>query len=65
MLPIHERIARAGARDIQVRTPRGEADMLGDLKGRADLVLMDTAVHGHGRLAAQSRCRVTDAAGCA
>src|SRR6202040_1063565 len=28
LVPIHERLARAGARNIQVRTPRGESDML-------------------------------------
>jgi 16S rRNA (cytosine967-C5)-methyltransferase len=48
LLPIHERIARAGARNIQVRTPRGEADMLGDLAGRADLVLIDAPCTGTG-----------------
>jgi 16S rRNA (cytosine967-C5)-methyltransferase len=48
LLPIHERIARAGARNIQVRTPRGEANMLGDLNGRADLVLIDAPCTGTG-----------------
>jgi 16S rRNA (cytosine967-C5)-methyltransferase len=48
LLPIHERIARAGARNIQVRTPRGETDMLGDLSGRADLVLIDAPCTGTG-----------------
>jgi 16S rRNA (cytosine967-C5)-methyltransferase len=48
LVPIHERIARAGARNIQVRTPRGEADMLGDLAGRADLVLIDAPCTGTG-----------------
>jgi 16S rRNA (cytosine967-C5)-methyltransferase len=45
---IHERIARAGARNIQVRTPRGTADVLGDLAGRADLVLIDAPCTGIG-----------------
>ena len=60
LLPIHERIARAGARNIQVRTPRGpppassaagEAGLgwgLGDLVGRADLVLIDAPCTGTG-----------------
>jgi 16S rRNA (cytosine967-C5)-methyltransferase len=48
LLPIHERIARAGARNIQVRTPRGEANMLADLNGRADLVLIDAPCTGTG-----------------
>jgi len=48
LVPIHERIARADARNIQVRTPRGEADMLADLNGRADLVLIDAPCTGTG-----------------
>jgi 16S rRNA (cytosine967-C5)-methyltransferase len=48
LVPIHERIARAGARNIQVRTPRGESDMLTDLAGRADLVLIDAPCTGTG-----------------
>src|SRR5215469_5323098 len=45
---IHERIARADARNIQVRTPRGDADVLTDLAGRADLVLIDAPCTGTG-----------------
>ncbi len=48
LAPIHERIARAGARNIQVRTPRGEADVLADLAGRADLVVIDAPCTGTG-----------------
>ena len=48
LVPIHERIARAGARNIQVRTPRGQADALADLAGRADLVLIDAPCTGTG-----------------
>ena len=49
LAPIHERIARAGARNIQVRTPRGAADdVLADLHGRADLVLIDAPCTGTG-----------------
>ena len=58
LVPIHERIARAGARNIQVRTPRraGLATaspsaagwVLGDLVGRADLVLIDAPCTGTG-----------------
>jgi 16S rRNA (cytosine967-C5)-methyltransferase len=48
LVPIHERIARAGARNIQVRTPRGEADAVSDLDGRADLVLIDAPCTGTG-----------------
>jgi 16S rRNA (cytosine967-C5)-methyltransferase len=48
LAPIHDRIARAGARNIQVRTPRGEADVLADLAGRIDLVLIDAPCTGTG-----------------
>jgi 16S rRNA (cytosine967-C5)-methyltransferase len=49
LVPIHERIARAGARNIQVRTPRGESeDVVADLAGRADLVLIDAPCTGTG-----------------
>ena len=48
LVPIHERIARAGARNIQVRTPRGEADAVADLNGRADLVVIDAPCTGTG-----------------
>jgi 16S rRNA (cytosine967-C5)-methyltransferase len=48
LAPIHERIARAGARNVQVRTPRGEDDVLADLAGRADLVLIDAPCTGTG-----------------
>jgi 16S rRNA (cytosine967-C5)-methyltransferase len=48
LAPIHERIARAGARNIQVRTPHCEADVLADLVGRIDLVLTDAPCTGTG-----------------
>jgi 16S rRNA (cytosine967-C5)-methyltransferase len=48
LVPIHERIARAGARNIQVRTPRGDADVISDLNGRADLVVIDAPCTGTG-----------------
>jgi len=48
LAPIHERIARAGARNIQVRTPRGTTDMLADLVGRIDLVVIDAPCTGTG-----------------
>jgi 16S rRNA (cytosine967-C5)-methyltransferase len=48
LVPIHERIARAGARNIQVRTPRGDTDMVADLNDRADLVLIDVPCTGTG-----------------
>ncbi|HMG21409.1 MAG TPA: hypothetical protein VK607_08840 [Kofleriaceae bacterium] len=41
LAPIHERLARSGARNVQIRTPRGDAEILTDLTGQADLVLID------------------------
>jgi 16S rRNA (cytosine967-C5)-methyltransferase len=48
LAPIHARIERAGAHNIQVRTPRGDTDALADLAGRADLVLIDAPCTGIG-----------------
>src|SRR5437763_2335096 len=41
LAPIHARLARADARNVQVRTPAGQSDVVADLAGRADLVLID------------------------
>ncbi|HSI42186.1 MAG TPA: RsmB/NOP family class I SAM-dependent RNA methyltransferase [Xanthobacteraceae bacterium] len=48
LAPIHERVKRAGAHNVQVRTPRGRADVLEDLAGRMDLVLVDAPCTGTG-----------------
>ncbi len=48
LAPIHERITRAGARNIQVRTPRGGVMPLDDLKGRMDIVFVDAPCTGTG-----------------
>jgi 16S rRNA (cytosine967-C5)-methyltransferase len=48
LAPIFARLARSGARNIQVRAPRGQADVLDDLKGRCDLVLIDAPCTGSG-----------------
>jgi 16S rRNA (cytosine967-C5)-methyltransferase len=48
LAPIHMRLERAGARNVQVRTPRGETDAVADLAGRADLVLIDAPCSGTG-----------------
>jgi 16S rRNA (cytosine967-C5)-methyltransferase len=48
LAPIHARLERAGARNVQVRTPRGATDVLADLAGRADLVLIDAPCSGTG-----------------
>ncbi|SFG52847.1 16S rRNA (cytosine967-C5)-methyltransferase [Methylobacterium gossipiicola] len=50
LAPIHERLRRAGAK-AEVRTPRGgraRADVLGDLDGTVDRVLVDAPCTGAG-----------------
>jgi 16S rRNA (cytosine967-C5)-methyltransferase len=50
LAPIHERLRRAGAQ-AEVRTPRGgraRTDVLGDLDGTADRVLVDAPCTGSG-----------------
>ncbi len=46
--PLHERINRAGVRNVQVRSPRGAEKVLEDLEGRMDLVLVDAPCTGTG-----------------
>jgi 16S rRNA (cytosine967-C5)-methyltransferase len=51
LAPIHARITRAGVTNVEVRTPRGNMDiaqLLGDLRGAADLVLIDAPCTGVG-----------------
>jgi 16S rRNA (cytosine967-C5)-methyltransferase len=48
LVPIHDRLERAGARNVQVRTPKSKGDVLADLQGRADLVLIDAPCTGSG-----------------
>jgi 16S rRNA (cytosine967-C5)-methyltransferase len=51
LAPIHARIARAGVTNAEVRTPRGNMDLsqlLGDVRGAADLVLIDAPCTGIG-----------------
>jgi 16S rRNA (cytosine967-C5)-methyltransferase len=48
LAPIHDRLKRSGARNVQVRSPRGQADVLADLAGRMDLVLIDAPCTGTG-----------------
>ena len=75
LTPIYDRLARANARNIQVRAPRGSEDVLADLVGRCDLVFVDAPCTGTGtwrrnpdakwRLrpgALEQRCAAQDAA---
>ena len=48
LAPIFGRLERSGARNVQVRAPRGVRDVLADLAGRCDLVLIDAPCSGSG-----------------
>jgi 16S rRNA (cytosine967-C5)-methyltransferase len=48
LAPIHARLERAGAHNVQVRTPSAKGDVLADLAGRADLVVIDAPCTGAG-----------------
>src|SRR5437879_6427105 len=48
LAPIHERLSRAGVHNADVRTPKGEGDILGDIRASADLVLIDAPCTGTG-----------------
>jgi 16S rRNA (cytosine967-C5)-methyltransferase len=48
LAPIHERLSRAGVHNADVRTPKGPDDTLSDIKGSADLVVIDAPCTGTG-----------------
>jgi 16S rRNA (cytosine967-C5)-methyltransferase len=48
LVPIHERLSRAGVHNCDVRTPKGPNDTLSDIHGSADLVLIDAPCTGTG-----------------
>jgi 16S rRNA (cytosine967-C5)-methyltransferase len=48
LVPIHERLSRAGVHNAEVRTPKGEGETLSDIKASADLVLIDAPCTGTG-----------------
>lgn len=48
LAPIWDRIERAGARNVQVRAPKGQQDILADIEGACDLVLVDAPCTGAG-----------------
>lgn len=48
LMPLHERLQRAGARNIQVRAPKGGQDVLAGLEERCDLVFVDAPCTGTG-----------------
>ena len=48
LAPIFSRLERSGARNVQVRAPRGAQEILRDLEGRCDLVFVDAPCSGSG-----------------
>jgi 16S rRNA (cytosine967-C5)-methyltransferase len=48
LAPIHDRLARSGARNVQVRTPKPAGTEIDDLRGCMDLVLIDAPCTGTG-----------------
>jgi 16S rRNA (cytosine967-C5)-methyltransferase len=48
LAPIHDRLKRSGARNVQVRTPKSVGGEIADLSGRMDLVLIDAPCTGTG-----------------
>ena len=48
LTPIYQRLERAGARNVQVRAPRGADGRLADLHGRCDVVVVDAPCTGTG-----------------
>jgi len=48
LMPIFDRLERAGVRNVQVRAPKGPRDILSDLTARCDLVFVDAPCSGSG-----------------
>ena len=48
LMPIYDRLEKAGARNVQVRAPKAGVAGLDDLAGRCDLVLIDAPCTGSG-----------------
>jgi 16S rRNA (cytosine967-C5)-methyltransferase len=48
LAPLNERLERSGARNVQIRAPARTRDVLADLHGRMDVVLVDAPCTGSG-----------------
>ena len=48
LAPLFARLERSGARNVQIRSPRGRADPVADLEGRCDVVFVDAPCTGSG-----------------
>ncbi len=61
---MHERLARAGVRNCQIRTPRRDMNVLADLIAQMDIVLVDAPCTGSGtwRRAPDSKWRLRPSA---
>lgn len=64
LAPLHERIERAGVRNVQVRAPARTKDVLADLHGRMDIVFVDAPCTGSGtwRRAPDTKWRLGESA---
>ncbi len=60
LAPLKERLDRGGVRNVQIRAPARTRDVLDDLKGRMDVVLVDAPCTGSGtwRRAPDSKWRL-------
>jgi len=64
LAPVHERLARAGVRNAQIRTPQRGGGDLADLAGRMDIAFVDAPCTGSGtwRRAPDAKWRLRPAA---
>ena len=65
LAPLKERADRAGAHNMQIRTPMRTKDALEDLRGRMDVVLVDAPCTGSGTWRRNPGFEVAPAAECA
>ena len=63
LAPIHDRLTRSGARNVQVRTPKSIHDEIDDLKAPLRSGADRRALHRHRLVAAQPGRQMADAAG--
>jgi 16S rRNA (cytosine967-C5)-methyltransferase len=64
LAPLHDRLERGGVRNVQIRAPARSRDVLADLVGRLDVVLVDAPCSGSGtwRRAPDTKWRLRPAA---
>ena len=64
LAPLKERLDRAGARNVQIRTPMRTKDALADLRERMDVVFVDAPCTGSGTWRRSPDFEVAPAAEC-